>query len=622
MSDKISYINTLKKIGIKQEDLFYIASKCYLISKIRTEENNGDDILKFVYPYIFEDDITDYDSSEMLEVINGMSKEKSNDFIGELYENMVSVKVKKDIGMFYTREDNVTNYMIVLSNINSRMKILEPSCGSGIFALNILDKIINKSNDIEEDLINFFTNIHCNDFDMNACKITEINILAKSIDVIKKIYKKNSSFKLPKLNITCSDFIDFKDKEKYDLVIGNPPYVTFYGKRSRNMTEEKRRRFNSFDFVINKNGNNKFNMLMFFVENGLKSLKKNGKLVFIIDFAFFETAFIDLRKYLVNNYTIESITENMSEFDDVASGQVIISIINCKPTAGNIVKWIDFSDNSTIEVNQTLWNDEKNKYKIYKPLSGLTKQINEKCNRFKTLDFYYPNKCLRTCCALTGKTEEFLVDKNKKTDNVIFPYLEGSKGLKCKFGKPTTSKYIEYDYQKQLDISEIFKQELEKLGVKNKKRVTLGDKEVYLSPKLFIRQSSTQVICTYTEKPFAANNSLYVLSNKSDDDYEKTKLKYLCGILNSDLISYYARVNNIIRYGLGKQPQIKTSDFKQIRIAFDEKYFLRVVELVDLLLEKCDSSNMEELNKIVYKIYSINDDEIKCITDYLKKDDI
>jgi len=621
MENQKSLINLLKNLDVNDEELFYVASKCYLISKIRTKQDNGDDILKQVYPYIFENDNINYDNQNMIEIIDLMSKEKSDDFIGELYENTISKKKKKDIGMFYTREDNVTNYMIDLCNINSDTKILEPSCGSGIFILNIFDKCIQNSKNIEQDLVCFFSNIYCNDSDPNACKITEINILSKAIEFIKKAYRKNNSFRLPKLNIMCEDFIDFKITNKFDLVIGNPPYVTFYGKRSRNMNEEKRKKFNSFDFVINKKGNNKFNMLMFFIENGMKSLKSNGKLVFIIDFAFFETAFIDLRKYLLENYVIESITENLSEFENVASGQIIISIINRKPNENDSTTWIDYKDNKKIDINQNIWNNEKNKYKIYKPLEGLTKQINDKCNAFNDLEFYYQNKCLRTCCALTGKTEEFLVDKNKKTNNIIFPYLEGSKGLKEKFGKLTTNKYIEYDYQKQLDISEEFKIELEKLGVKNKKRVTLGDKDAYLSPKIFIRQSATEIICTYTEKPYAANNSIYVLSKKNTSIDEKNKLKYLCGILNSDLISYYARVNNIIRYGLWKQPQIKTSDFKKIKIAYSEKYFSDIVNVVESLLKNADNDRFKELNELVYKIYNINKEEIKYINEYLKKDE-
>ena len=149
----------------------------------------------------------------------------------------------------------------------------------------------------------------------------------------------------------------------------------------------------------------------------------------------------------------------------------------------------------------------------------------------KTLDYYFPNKALRTCCALTGRTEDFLVSKTKKTSNIIFPFLEGSKGIKNKFASPSTDKYIEYNYELQLEISNQFKEELEKLGVKNKKRVTLGDKDAYLAPKIFIRQSANDIITTYTEESFSANNSIYVLTNKKYDEESKRFLKYTCGIL-------------------------------------------------------------------------------------------
>lgn len=59
-----------------------------------------------------------------------------------------------------------------------------------------------------------------------------------------------------------------------------------YGKRSRNMTEEKRAFYNTFDFVQNKKGNNKFNLSMFFIENGLKAFEDCGHLCFIMDIAF------------------------------------------------------------------------------------------------------------------------------------------------------------------------------------------------------------------------------------------------------------------------------------------------------------------------------------------------
>lgn len=406
-------------------------------------------------------------------------------------------------------------------------------------------------------------------------------------------------------------------KKEYSLIIGNPPFVTMYGKRSRNMTEEKRAYFNTFDFVQNKKGNNKFNISMFFIENGLKLLKPSGHLNFILDFTFLETAFTDIRKYIVENYYINSLITGLQAFEGVASGQLIIDIVNEK-SSNNHVKLTDYITKETSMVNQLRWNSAENKYRYNAPLNKMQQTINSKMVKFDCLEKYFPYKSLRTCCALTGKTEEFIVDPQEEKECMTFPYIEGSKGLKGRFFRPTPYRHIKYDYELQLKLSNEFKAELETLGVKNKKRVTLGDKDAYLAPKIFIRQSASEVMATYCKEPYAANNSIYILTTKEDTEESIGMLKYICGLLNSDLITFYCRINKIIRADRGKTPQIKISDLKNIRIHVDNKYYHSVIEVVDKLLTNPKEKDLfQRLNLLVYKIYGINNNEIKFITDYL-----
>lgn len=382
------------------------------------------------------------------------------------------------------------------------------------------------------------------------------------------------------------------------------------------MTEEKRAYYNTFDFVQNKNGNNKFNVSMFFIENALKSLKYGGELIYILDISFLETAYIDIRKYLVENYSINLLVYGLSEFDNVASGQLILKVIN-KKEQNNSVELINYETNKRLFIEQANWNNSDNKYKYYIPLNDKQQKIIDKIKLFDTLEHYYPNKALRTCCALTGKTDEFIVDPTNSSKHLVFPYIEGSKGLKSKFAEPTVNRYIKYDYDLQIKLSDIFKEELSKIGVKNKKRVTLGDKNSYLSPKVFIRQSANEIIATYCESPYAANNSIYILTNKKNDDKNKKFLKYICGILNSDLITFYCRITNIIRTAKGKTPQIKTSDLKNVRICVSEKNFDNVVQLVDTLLKNPkDKLSLKKLNNIVYSIYNIDENEVTYIDEY------
>lgn len=611
----LNFINKIKK-QYSLEEIFSILINCFLISKIRTEEFNGDDILKNVYPYIFKEIEYDYDSEEAIALINYFSSTNENDIVGYLYENTMSSENKKNCGSFYTRSNDIIDYMVNNVKIDEDTHILEPSCGSGLFLIEIIRKIKNNSKELNKALLlkKIFKNIEANDIDNMACKITEANILCSMIEDIKDVYIQDNGFKLPKLKINNYDFCYKNINNKYDVIIGNPPFVTLYGRRSRNMTEEKRAYFNTFKFVVDKKKNNKFNLSMFFIENSLDLLKKNGKLSFILDISFFEDAYMDMRKYLLDNYTIKELTTNINGFENVASNQIILTILNKKSDIEDNVKYFNYSTKETKLFSQSIWNKRDKKYNFLLPLDGLKKEIINIMEKNKKLDDYFPGKALRTCCALTGRTDDFIVEKDKKTDNEIFPYLEGSKGIAYKFAKPRPFRYIEYDYDLQLKISDEFKVKLEALGIKNKKRVTLGDKECYKSPKIFIRQSASEIISTYTEENYAANNSLYILSLKNSNKESIDKLKYTNGILNSKLISYFASSTNVIRGGNGKTPQIKISDLKRIPIALaNNEDFNKIIDLTDKLQEQFNENEYRKLNKLVYKIYGISEEQEEYI---------
>lgn len=599
---------------ISEIDGFIGSAITYLNSyfKMSLEEQNIE--LFDVYPHMRKEFAVESESAVYIE-------DDVFDYLGVLYESRVPNNIKKDLGQFYTREDAVIEMMIDSIDMLSG-KILEPSCGSGLFLVKIIKKImaeLQNRNVCAEDILEYICcNIHANDNDQNAVIITEINILALLFPLIIHARKENPNYVMKPLNITCEDFTKQNIfKPEYSVIIGNPPFVTMYGKRSRNMTEEKRAYFNTFDFVQNKKRNNKFNISMFFIENGLKLLKNGGRLSYILDIAFFETAFIDMRKYIVENYYINSLTTGLQEFSGVASGQVVIDLVNANCFNENI-KLIDYGTKEIKVVSQHIWNSEQNKYKFNAPLNEIQQIINSKIIRYDGLEKFFPQKSLRTCCALTGKTEEFVVNPEEENRCITFPYIEGSRGLKGKFFTPTPDRYIKYDYELQLKLSNEFKHELEALGVKNKKRVTLGDKEAYLAPKIFIRQSATEIIATYCAEPYAANNSIYILTTKENTPESIDMLKYTCGLLNSDLITFYCRINKIIRAEKGKTPQIKISDLKNIRINVNHEYFEQIVHLVEELLLTPENKQLyEELNSLVYEIYNIDEQEREFIEEYL-----
>lgn len=561
-----------------------------------------------------------YQTDTFIDIDCSFKTQKTITDISYLYENCIPNDIRKDYGQFYTNEQSLIKLMFADEDLLSG-KILEPSCGAGNFVITIIERLIlllkEKLNAVE--IIEYIQhNLYANDIDTIALKITEMRMIITLFPLIVEAYIQDKTFKLQKFKLYNIDFIK-KDcfSEKFSFVIGNPPFVTMYGKMSRNMSEEKRAYFNTFDFVKNKKCNNKFNLSMFFIENGLKLLKSNGKLSFILDISFFETAFTDIRSYLLSHYNILNITKGFSIFQGVASGQMLLKVSNDFDIE-HTVDFVDINANSSFKIKQQSWNNKTNKYKFVQPLSKFSESITKKLYQYPTIDFYFPNKSLRTCCALTGKTEEFIVDPNIETKCLCFPYIEGSKGLYDCFGSLSFNRYIKYDYELQLKISDEFKEELEKLGVKNKKRVTLGDKDAYLSPKVFIRQSANKIISTYTEDPYAANNSIYILTTKSNKKTDKDLLKYTCGILNSKLITFFCKIHKIIRFEKGKTPQIKISDLKTVRLNVNEDNYYNIIDIVDKLLENpLDKELKDTLNNIVYDIYNISKDEQTYIESYL-----
>ena len=86
---------------------------------------------------------------------------------------------------------------------------------------------------------------------------------------------------------------DFTNKKhmnniKFDYIVGNPPYISLYGRRDKKDNEKQRieilKNYNQFPNDV-KNG--KINYVMLFIERAVELLKPNANLTYIIDVAFF-----------------------------------------------------------------------------------------------------------------------------------------------------------------------------------------------------------------------------------------------------------------------------------------------------------------------------------------------
>lgn len=548
-----------------------------------------------------------------------------------VFEQCLNKANRKQNGIFFTNSvstlDNLLDVVEINTDIFSK-RILEPACGQGIFLLKLISKVYGKYPD--DKLISGFieNNLFFVDIDSVMIENTVANISALYFYLFDEEYK--GSFNTINWDFTdkkvANSFSQTPFTELYnsfDYVIGNPPYVTLYGRRDKKENEEQRikylKNYNQFpDYV--KNG--KINLVMLFIEHSLDFLKEKGKLSFIIDVSFFETAYEYTRKYLLEQTTINELQVNIKDFD-VASGQVILKITKDKGNKENQVKITDWKTHNTYAILQSSWFNKDDEYKFRYNGCSIAKQIIDKVNakRDKTILQLFPNKNLRTCVMLLDMEDKFTCcDKTDKNDKLVFPYYQGSKALSEKYGKLNHAKYFYYDKPLQEEINEQLKQELEKAGIKNKKRIGLGETAIYDNPKIYIRQSAKEIIASVDLNKSSANNSLYVFSLRNNTPETVEFLYFLCGWLNTDFVTYYAQQMNIIRFSQGKQPQIKISDLGTIFIPADKSLLKQFAELSKQVYESPTRKNelSEKMNILINQYYELSKKEIETIAKAIK----
>lgn len=553
-------------------------------------------------------------------------------------ERKVQRIIRKSTGLFLTNKlhtiDNILDVVPIDQQILNKV-ILEPACGEGIFLLRILTKIYEKFP--EEEIIKKYIQNNLIFVDISEEMIektkTNINNLYKLFfgedyknsyncyvyDFTKKfIEDKHTLFRTDHLDYPLSKFLG-----KVDYVIGNPPYVSLYGRRDKKQNEEQRIYYlTNYDQFPRGTENGKINLVMLFLEHSLDFLKEDGKLGFIIDVSFFETAYKHTRKYLLENTNINSIEVNIKDFE-VASGQVIIKLTKSSNNQSNEVVLIDHLTKKRQRIKQHSWLNSVDEYRFrfnhYGESESILRKIQDK--KDKTILELYPNKNLRTCTMLLNMENRFTyTDAGGLDQNFVFPYYEGSRSLKEKYGELKFQKYFYYNKQLQDSVNDQLKIELIAKGIKNKKRIGFGEKIIYDSPKVYIRQSAKEIIATLDLERSSANNSLYVFSLRDSNTKTVAELKFICGWLNSDLMTFYAQIRHIIRFSNGKQPQIKTSDLGSLPLPMDPDLKKKIIEQVSKIYEdkKTSIKRMQIINELVYKYYSLTPTEIKYIETSIK----
>ena len=234
-----------------------------------------------------------------------------HDFKSKLFESFLKESIsKKNWGQYFTPL-KVVRAIIQMVDIKAGMEICDPACGVGKFLLEPILRDVKKFFTIKKEKINPSIKLHGFDkgFDHDEQKtiiLAKANMLIYFSDLLKEhpdlcqsfsnLFNETFLLKTNSILGTLSDPV----KEKYDLILTNPPYVT---SGSSNLKEEIVKSGLDGYFTVNSLG-----VEGLFLEWIIKALKPGGKAIIIVpDGIFIRKYDKEMRSFLLEQCTIDAI---------------------------------------------------------------------------------------------------------------------------------------------------------------------------------------------------------------------------------------------------------------------------------------------------------------------------
>lgn len=235
---------------------------------------------------------------------------------------------QKKLGFVETKHD-VVAFMLDSVNYTSDVdlrdvKILDPGAGKGRFTLEAIKRLYQSSQKYNFD---FYQSLKSN---------------IRAVELDESLYKELMGSMVRELNIpqeitTCiilhKDFLisDF-GSEKYDIIIGNPPYV-------RHEDIDERKLYNQ----LFKTFTHRSDLYIAFYEKSLSLLKQEGVLIFICADRWLKNQYgKNLRRLVSTQYSWEEVFE-LHNVPNLFEGDVdaypAITIIKNEKKVHNIPKW-------------------------------------------------------------------------------------------------------------------------------------------------------------------------------------------------------------------------------------------------------------------------------------------
>ena len=374
------------------------------------------------------------------------------------------------------------------------------------------------------------------------------------------------------------------DNGGFDIVIANPPYLNLtVNSYDQSFLAEYERTFSIF-----KNAQSK-NLFAPFIELGINQLNDKGVISFIVPEGLTNTkSYLPVRRLFSGLTQLKSLLIfDEFVFDSAVIGSVVFVGQNSTSVDGDVIvrkleqdgtaKNIKSINKSEILTSPTL------EWKTRQSGNDLVSKIATAGIELGTLFDFAKGMVVK------NRTQRLRPEKSQSRE---LPFI---------LGKNIDRYKLRYDAYTTYD-------ELEIIGGTKVLRKHIA------TPRVLIRRTGDSLCATFSEEPELVESTLYIMTGGSE-----TSLKVSLGILNSKLITYYARQSFITNQQAF--PQIVMGNLVRLPIAKttpeSEKSILGLVtKILDQKKQNPDAdvSALEAaINAEVYKLYRLTDAEIAII---------
>jgi len=539
-----------------------------------------------------------------------------------------------------------------------KLRILDPACGSGSFLIRAYEEMLNyylnqKRQDYEskrkvkrevefeyekpesrltvqeksEILRNHIFGV---DIDEQAVEVTKLSLMLKMLDKETGIIQGKAILPMLDKNIKCGNSLisgdtlelkkyfgdDYykvkpfnwdeefktimKDEGGFDVVIGNPPWVSLKGKhKSMDLPD------NYLSYFFEKYNCDTYmpNIYELFIRRSVTLIRRNGFFSFIVpDRLCANRQFITLRKYILEEFSLINLWFK-APFPGIIA-DTLIFVIKKERKLNTVTEIIEQSKSVVIKIPQEVFYStadymffyiEENLYNIFKKI------------RSNPLIMSLNQMILSTsgCGAKSGQ-----ITKNKENDRQI-EILKGESILRYR---------VRYKFW--FEFSDKY------LSGRTRDEKKLGKKY-----KVLLRKTGSDLIATFDDSGIYPEQSLYFLY--TEENNKKELFLYILAILNSRLMNNYYK--NFAVTNRDSTPQLKNMDLDKFPIreinfskisdkCFHDNLVLLVEVMLDLnkkvqgakgnekeRIQKQIDKTDREIDEIVYKLYGITDEERKII---------